>query len=48
MAKQSAFLNLHAPAPFSAERPARRETAYEAEWRAEGRVMAYFDYRRAP
>lgn len=48
MAGQDAFLNLHAPAPFVAERPARRETAYEAEWRLEGRTMAYFDYRRAP
>ncbi len=48
MAKQSAFENLHAPAPFSGERPARRETAYEEEWRAEGRTMAYFDYRRLP
>jgi tRNA (guanine-N7-)-methyltransferase len=48
MAKQSAFLNLHAPAAFVGTRPERRETAYEAEWRAEGRTMAYFDYRRAP
>lgn len=48
MAKQDAFVNLHAPAPFVGTRPARRETAYEAEWRAEGRTMAYFDYRRAP
>ncbi len=42
MAKQSAFLNLHAPAAFAATRPDRRETAYEAEFRAEGRTMAYF------
>ena len=48
MAGQRAFLNLHAPADFVATRPERRETAYEAEWRAEGRTMAYFDYRRAP
>lgn len=48
MAGQNAFVNLHAPAAFSATRPERRETAYEAEWRAEGRTMAYFDYRRAP
>jgi tRNA (guanine-N7-)-methyltransferase len=48
LAKQSAFENLHAPAAFSATRPERRETAYEAEWRAEGRTMAYFDYRRSP
>ena len=48
LAGQSALANLHAPAAWVGERPARRETAYEAEWRAEGRTMAYFDYRRAP
>jgi tRNA (guanine-N7-)-methyltransferase len=48
MAKQDAFLNLHAPSVFVGARPERRETAYEEEWRAEGRTMAYFDYRRAP
>jgi len=48
MAGQNAFVNLHAPADFIATRPDRRETAYEAEWRAEGRTMAYFDYRRTP
>jgi tRNA (guanine-N7-)-methyltransferase len=48
MAAQDAFVNLHAPAPFVGERPPRRETAYEAEWRLAGRTMAYFDYRRAP
>jgi hypothetical protein len=47
MEKQSAFVNLHAPAAFIGTRPARRETAYEAAFRAEGRTMAYFDYRRA-
>ena len=47
MAGQSAFVSLHA-APWSESRPARRETAYEAEWRAEGRTLSYFDYRRAP
>ena len=48
LAGQTQLVNLHAPAPWVAERPARRETAYEAEWRAEGRAIAYFDYRRAP
>ena len=47
MAAQSSFLNTHAT-PWSESRPERRETAYEAEWRAEGRAIAYFDYRRAP
>jgi tRNA (guanine-N7-)-methyltransferase len=48
LAGQSALANAHAPAAWVGERPARRETAYEAEWRAEGRTMAYFDYRKAP
>lgn len=47
MAKQTAFVNLH-PTPWSESPPARRETAYEAEWRAEGRTLSYFDYRQVP
>jgi tRNA (guanine-N7-)-methyltransferase len=47
-AAQDHFANLHAPAPWSDSPPARRETAYESEWRAEGRAIAYFDYRRRP
>jgi tRNA (guanine-N7-)-methyltransferase len=42
------FENLHAPEPFSRQRPARRATAYEQEWAAKGREIAYFDYRRCP
>ena len=42
------FENLHAPEPFSRQRPARRATAYEEEWVAKGREIAYFDYRRGP
>jgi tRNA (guanine-N7-)-methyltransferase len=41
------FGNLHAPAPWSTERPERLGTAYEEEFLAEGRSIAYFDYRRA-
>lgn len=40
--------NLHARARWSYEAPVRPETAYEAEWRAEGRTMFYFEYRRRP
>jgi tRNA (guanine-N7-)-methyltransferase len=47
MGVQSGFVNLHGT-PWSESPPARRETAYEAEWRAEGRALAYFDYRRTP
>jgi tRNA (guanine-N7-)-methyltransferase len=42
------FENLHAPTPFVRQRPARRATAYEEEWAAKGREIAYFDYRRQP
>ena len=38
--------NLHAPEPWSARRPDRCETAYEAEWSEEGRAIVYFDYRK--
>ena len=39
--------NLHAPQRWSDTAPARPETAYEAEWLAEGRRIAYFEYRRS-
>jgi tRNA (guanine-N7-)-methyltransferase len=38
--------NLNAPAPWSDVRPARCETRYEAEFLAEGRSIAYFEYRK--
>jgi tRNA (guanine-N7-)-methyltransferase len=34
------------PAPFLPEIPGRPITAYEAMWRAEGRPLHFFDYRR--
>ena len=43
---EPALENLHAPEPWSGGRPDRRETAYEAEWREEGRTLRYFDYRK--
>jgi tRNA G46 methylase TrmB len=33
-------------APFQAEVPGRPVTAYEAMWRAEGRPLHFFGYRR--
>jgi tRNA (guanine-N7-)-methyltransferase len=33
-------------APFVSEVPGRQETAYEAMWRAEGRALHFFHYRR--
>jgi tRNA (guanine-N7-)-methyltransferase len=38
--------NLHAPAAFRLEPPERVATAYELEWRAQGRACRYFAYRR--
>jgi tRNA (guanine-N7-)-methyltransferase len=40
--------NLAAPAPWSETPPERRVTSYEAQWLAEGRRIAYFEYRLAP
>jgi tRNA (guanine-N7-)-methyltransferase len=39
--------NALAPASFVAEIAGRRVTAYEAEWRAEGRPLHFWTYRRA-
>lgn len=41
------FENLCAPDAWSARRPDRCETAYEAEYRALGREIAFFEYVRA-
>jgi tRNA (guanine-N7-)-methyltransferase len=38
--------NVFAPAAFVREVPGRISTAYELEWRAEGRPLHFFDYRR--
>lgn len=46
LSREAELVNLHAPARWSDARPERRETGYEAEWLAEGRRIAYFDYRR--
>ncbi len=47
LAREPRLENLHASRPWSSEPPERPETAYEAEWLAEGRSLAYFDYRRS-
>jgi tRNA (guanine-N7-)-methyltransferase len=39
------FVSLHA-GRWASVRPARPETGYEADFLAEGRTIAYFDYRR--
>jgi tRNA (guanine-N7-)-methyltransferase len=38
--------NLHAPEPFLREVPGRMRTAYELEWRSEGRPLHFWTYRR--
>ena len=38
--------NAAAPAPWLPEVPGRKPTAYEFEWRAEGRTLHFFEYRR--
>jgi tRNA (guanine-N7-)-methyltransferase len=38
--------NAFAPSAFVREVPGRMSTAYELEWRAEGRPLHFFDYRR--
>ena len=42
------LLNLHAPEAFRGEAHDRPCTAYELEWRAQGRRFHFFSYRTAP
>jgi tRNA (guanine-N7-)-methyltransferase len=42
---QPVLENLHAPAPFAPEEADRAPTAYEQEWRAQGRALHFFHYR---
>jgi tRNA (guanine-N7-)-methyltransferase len=46
LAAEPRLENLFAPAAFVREVPGRMATAYELEWRAEGRPLHFFDYRR--
>jgi len=48
LAAEPLLENLHAPAAWRAEPPARCATAYELEWRAQGRDCRYFWHRRVP
>jgi tRNA G46 methylase TrmB len=45
LAGEASLKNVHATA-WVDEVPGRMPTAYELEWRAEGRRMHYFSYRR--
>jgi len=46
LAAEPLLENLYAPAAWRAEPPARCATAYELEWRAQGRDCRYFCHRR--
>jgi len=43
---QPALVNFHAPEPFAPEEADRAPTAYEQEWRAQGRALHFFHYKR--
>jgi tRNA (guanine-N7-)-methyltransferase len=46
LAAESRLENVFAPARWLADVPGRMPTAYELEWRAEGRPLHFFAYRR--
>jgi tRNA (guanine-N7-)-methyltransferase len=48
LAAEERLRNRCAPLAFRREPPARPPTAYELEWRAEGRPAHYFSYARGP
>ena len=47
LAGEPSLVNAHAPWRFLSDAPGRMRTGYEEQWRAEGRPMHFFDYRRA-
>jgi tRNA G46 methylase TrmB len=46
LAGEELLENALAPEAFAREVPGRKATAYELEWRAEGRPLHFFRYRR--
>ena len=48
LAAEARLENAYAPEPWLPEVPGRRPTAYELEWRAEGRPLHFWAYRRQP
>lgn len=46
LANEPRLENVHAPEPFVRDVPGRTATSYELDWRAEGRAIHFFDYRR--
>jgi tRNA (guanine-N7-)-methyltransferase len=47
LSKEERLENANAPRPWLEEVPGRLPTAYELEWRAEGRPLHFFSYRRS-
>ena len=47
LAAEPLLENLAAPEPWLPDVTGRRPTSYELEWRAEGRPLHFFEYRRA-
>lgn len=45
---ESGLASTHPGQPWLSEIPGRMHTGYESEWRAEGRALHFFEYRRAP
>lgn len=43
---ESSLENMNAPEHWTREVPGRMHTGYESEWRAEGRPLHFFNYRR--
>jgi len=48
LAAESLLVNLYAPEPYRRDISGRNQTAYELEWREQGRSFHYFAYRRRP
>ncbi len=46
LGKEPLLCNEYAPQPFVRDVPGRSRTIYELEWRAEGRPLHFFTYRR--
>jgi tRNA (guanine-N7-)-methyltransferase len=46
LASEPRLVNAFSPEPWLPEVPGRTQTAYEAEWRAAGRLLHFFRYRR--
>lgn len=46
LAAEARLENVYAPRPWLPEVPGRKSTAYELEWRAEGRPLHFWAYRR--